>query len=355
MSIQERLREFNDHIWDHSKDPFQISFDQCVPISKDDLAAIKELATYVKGNVSDRNASDLLFRIIQRRGESLLNCLIRIAGLTRNKILTDIRAAIRSKGSKISVPSSYTRIVDKRVWPIAGPYLVSRLIKVIGPIGHFRNAEFKAALQAINEATWQGYIRQERAKRSGHEAESRLARVLKACGLPFVPVEKAESPMSGDVQIAGVSFDLVIPSLSSPLVCVKSTVHTANIGQYGESKDRLEVEEARNMLNKKYSPSDRPILLAFIDGVGFESNRAGLEGVLRMADEFCQFRTVWKAVVIVSRRVGKRFKILLPEKEIKHYAGFLKHYGYYSNIMELEKNAGALRTIEAGEGKIILP
>ena len=65
-------------------------------------------------------------------------------------------------------------------------------------------------------------------------------------------------------------------ALLSKLVCVKSTVHTSNIGQYGESKDALEMTEAKNMIQQRFHRKTAPILLAFVDGVGFETNRDGL-------------------------------------------------------------------------------
>lgn len=302
---------------------------------------------------SDRVLSNPLLQEIKSGGDVFLSRLLQISGLTRNKILTDIRATIRSKGSKVSVPSSYMRIITPEVWTLAGPYLASRLRKVLQPIASLNTSDFASSLQAVNQATWGGYIRQERAKRSGHEAESRLARVLRACKLAYVPVEKADNPLSGDVQIYQVSFDLVVPSLEQPSVCVKATVHTANIGQYGESKDYLEVNEAREMLNKKFPPKSRPLLLAFIDGVGFESNTAGLEGVLTKADEFCQFRTMWKAVVITSSRLGKWFQILLPQQEIVSYNEFLTDYDYRRYVHPLEKSTVPASAIDAGDGKIV--
>lgn len=352
MSLQDRKAEFRAHVWDHSRDPFQMAFDECEPLSKEHLSALRKVATAIQGRASDTVLSKLLLREIQSGGEELLSRLLQISGLTRNKILTDIRAIIRSQGSKISVPSSFMRLTRGDAWALAGPYLAFKLGKVLEPVAPLKDSEFLAAIQAINQATWSGYIRQERAKRSGHEAESRLARVLRACGLPFVPIEKADNPLSGDVQIHEVSFDLVIPSLEQPSVCVKATVHTANIGQYGESKDHLEVNEATEMLDREFPGQKRPLLLAFIDGVGFESNTAGLEGVLSKADEFCQFRTLWKAVVVISARLGKQFRILLPQEEIEGYRAFLNHYNYAQQVQPLEKVPIPSNAVEAGDGRV---
>src|SRR5206468_2541364 len=138
-----------------------------------------------------------------------------------------------------------------------------------------------------------------------------------------------------------------------PSVCVKATVHTANIGQYGESKDHLEVSEAKDMLDREFSGSGRHLLLAFIDGVGFESNTAGLEGVLSIVDEFCQFRTNWKAIVVISARLGRKFEIILPQAQIERYMPFLERYSYAKNVKPMEKVGVPAEAIEAGDGRIL--
>jgi hypothetical protein len=56
-------------------------------------------------------------------------------------------------------------------------------------------------------------------------------------------------------------------------------------------------------------------LLAFVDGVGFESNAAGLGGVLENADEFCQFRTIWKGAAIAGSKVGRTTSVAIPQEE----------------------------------------
>lgn len=190
-------------------------------------------------------------------------------------------------------------------------------------MGEFDDEAFARSVEALNQATWPGYVRQERAKRSGHEAEGRMAQLLLATRFPFQPEEKADNPLCRDAQIGGISFDLVVPSVEAPALVFKATVHTSNIGQYGESKDHLEVDEAKRWLDETYAPEDRPKLVALIDGVGFESNRAGLDGVLEKADEFCQFRTIWKIVAMASTALGKPVKIFLPRAELDYFSDFI--------------------------------
>jgi hypothetical protein len=283
----------------------------------------------------------------------LFDVLLQLVGLTRTKILSDLKAAVRSGAVSVAVPSSYKRLPFTAAWQIAGPYLIVRLRKVLLCLPQERAALSKS-LEALNQGTWPGYIRQERAKRQGHEAEGRLAALLLACRIPFEPENKADNPLSGDVQVNGVSFDIVVPEVRHPNICVKSTVHTANIGQYGESKDHLEVDEARRMIEERFPRKRRPLLFAFIDGVGFESNRAGLEGVLLKADEFCQFRTLWKAVVVIAHRLHRPLRLILPQAEIDEYRTFLRDHGFENRVQPKEQVNDIGGAIEAGDGWVVI-
>lgn len=190
------------------------------------------------------------------------------------------------------------------------------------------------AMEALNQATWPGFIRQERAKRSGHEAEGRVALLLLSARMQFEPAEKADNPLCRDAQIDGLSFDIVVPNVKKPKLLFKATVHTSNIGQYGESKDHLEVDEARRWIDGKYGANDRPVLVALIDGVGFESNRAGLDGVLEKADEFCQFRTIWKILVLASSALERKLTLLLPKTELVYFQDFLAVHSKWTTAKE---------------------
>ena len=162
--------------------------------------------------------------------------------------------------------------------------------------------------------------------------------------------------MCKDASVAGVSFDIVIPSISRPLLCFKATVHTANIGQYGESKDDLEIKEAKEKLGAKFV-KNAPMIIALIDGNGFSSNRAGLDGVLFTADEFCQFRTLWKAVVIAHNKLGldsRKIKILLPDEIVDDFEDFLETYGLYNQLTKTPPSKGNWRRVEAGDAELYL-
>lgn len=336
MHLKDRRKEFRDHIWDHSKDPFQLQFDARRNLHPAELSILQTIVEEVKHSEDDAVLAAFLKKHIIENGPGLTALLLQICGLTRSKIITDIKAS----STRAKVPASYTRLHLHDTWSLSGPYLAASLRRVFHPLA---GTAVEGTLEAINQATYPGYIRQERAKRSGHEAEYRLAVLMQNVGLPFEPVAKSENPLCPDRILHGVSFDLVTPSAETPMMVVKSTVHTSNIGQYGESKDDLEIKEAKEMLHQNYLPDKRPVLLALIDGVGFFSNRAGLDGVLTNADEFCQFSTLWKAVVIAATQMGIHCRLFGPTKYFDPFQVFLSRYPNHSISTERPQDS-----IEAG-------
>jgi hypothetical protein len=81
------------------------------------------------------------------------------------------------------------------------------------------------------------------------------------------------------------------------------------------------------------------------DGLGFRSNRAGLEGVLSTADEFCQFRTIWKAVV-VGAGVTETGPLTLWLPDTNPFESFLGRYRHAINLISERPDDG----VEAGDG-----
>ena len=132
-------------------------------------------------------------------------------------------------------------------------------------------------------------------------------------------------------------------------MCVKATVHTANIGQYGESKDKMEIEEAAEMLRRHFG-NDAPALVALIDGIGFRSNRAGLNGVLEGADEFCQFQSIWKAAAGAASRLGRSIAVALPSDDVPNHEAFLARYGEY--VITVSLSEAPHHSTQAGEALV---
>jgi hypothetical protein len=342
--LEERREEFFSEVWDHTADAFQAQFDERRPLTASEVASLQRLVCAIGKGETDRVLSGIIREEIQSSRDDLLSLLLQLVGSTRNKILTDLKA------KKIKTPSDYRQLPNvSEAWVVAGPYIASRLRSVLGCIADGSTA---GALEAVNQATYPGYIRQQRAKLQGHEAEARLAGVLLVCQIPFQPEEKAENPLCRDAQIVGVSFDLVIPSIAAPKVCFKATVHTSNIGQYGESKDALEAEEAKVKLERHYG-AKRPLLVVLIDGVGFSSNAAGLNGVLTAADEFCQFATLWKAAVIGYQACGMTAVLRLSAESQRRHSSFLRRYSASVRLAtSADEHNG--RWVNAGDGQLLI-
>ena len=330
-------------MWNHSEDPFQAAFDVCPPLSSEVVESLSRIVQVLKeepDNVANRLREEI------QGNPPFLETVLQIVGLTRNKILQDLRGIVGA--SSVKIPTKVTLIVrSDEVWQIAGPYLIRRLQSVLSNLTEFDNNSLQVIFNSLSQATWPGWIRQERAKRQGHEAEHRLALLFESLGIAFEPQEKAINPLCRDIQIDGESYDLVVPTAMSPLLCFKSTVHSANIGQYGESKDDLEIRNARISL-QKLTPS--PKLMAMIDGVGFRSNRAGLDGVLKNADEFCQFKTIWKAAVVAANAVGVKILVCLADPSA--HQPFLDRFAETVQLASYDFNSQNL--VPAGEANVKL-
>lgn len=352
-TLEERRAEFDANVWDHTADAFQMEFDVRRPLDADELAMLAEVCEALGRGCDDDEIAELIHELVDGDRDMLL-VLMQQAGLTRNKILTDLKARRAELG--IRVPADPGGLLsNSAAWAAAGPYLAARLREVLEPLATLDDPG--VGFEAVNQATWPHWIRQERAKRQGHEAEYRVAVMLDALGIPFVPEEKSENPLCRDAQIDGISYDLVVPDLDEPVMVLKSTVQTSNIGQFGESKAHLEVTQAADSLENTYD--EAPMLVALVDGVGFHSNTAGLHGVLESVDHFCQFKTIWKAAVIAAVPQEIALNLALSEASIRAHDEFLEEYGdgitVHTATDGLRRRLPAMHVVDAGEAFIWRP
>lgn len=334
-------------------DAFQRTFDLRRPLSDSELAFVDALIDVLAAGSADDELAEVIRACLQSDAE-LIWLLLQLVGLTRSKILTDLRSVAAAITGVTSIPSRADRLAtNDAAWALAGPYVAVSVRKTFIPLLQYEDRN--GAIEALNQATWPGYIRQERAKRQGHEAEGRIAQVLFALEIPFEPKAKADNPLSADAKISGISFDIVVPEVELPLLALKSTVQTANIGQFGESKVDLEIQAAQNALRHSFG-ADKPVLVAFVDGVGFHSNVQGLHGALGGADEFAQFKTIWKVPVIAASRLGFELELALPGPDVPQHASFLDRYSSGISVTELtdefREEAGA-DAVDGGEGLIV--
>ena len=339
-ALQARRSEFDQHVWDHADDAFQTGFDEKRPLTLDELDALKRIVEAIRLEANIDKTFEALTAVLNQNPAHTL-VVMQCVGLTRSKILTDL------KGAGHKVPSKPELLIARsEIWNIAGRYIATRLIRVFSSIAETDRDSWDFALEAVNQATWPGWIRQERAKRQGHEAEGRIALLLRDLNLSFEPAEKADNPLCADVQIHGVSFDIVAPNKENFRAGFKATVQTSNIGQFGESKAGLEVREAKEMVSSQFD-RPTPLVIAMVDGVGFHSNTAGLSEVLQSSDEFCQFGSLWKAAVIVASVQDVVLDLQLEDAHA--HPSFLNRYSGAINLCQNDQSSG---WITAGEARV---
>ena len=337
--LSARRAEFESHVWNHMDDMFQASFDLKSPLERNVLDRLVTVLEAMKLPDADAAVADVLWNQAHEDPDYLL-VVLQLVGLTRTKPRSDLNVPLRDIGAR--TPSDVRKFAsEQELWKIAGPYFATRVRTVFASLIGLETKELFASLEALNQSTWPGYIRQERAKRSGGYAEQRAAIVLKALGIEFEPIGKADNGLTADVTIAGESFDLVIPNARHPRLCIISMLHSSNIGQYGESKasDAPKAKSALQTLPTK------PELVVLADGVGFHSNIAGLNNLLTNADEFFQLATVWKLAVKAADAVGAKLIAVLPDEDA--HTEFLK--GYSGTVSVLEKVDDVTGWVEAGE------
>jgi hypothetical protein len=340
--ITRRRAEFDAHVWNHADDVFQSSFDLRSPLEIMTLDRLAQLVAAMESGGSDDDLSALLRQQAQSDPDYLLTVL-QLVGLTRNKPVTDLKVPLRERG--IPTPANVRNFASKpQVWKLAGTYFAMRLRTVFTHLIGLERQSLNTALEALNQSTWPGYIRQERAKRSGGYAEQRFAIVLRSLGIPFAPEGKADNGLTADASIAGESFDIVVPDVRRPKLCVISMLHSSNIGQYGESKAG-DAQRAKHALGTVPS---KPKLAVLADGVGFHSNVAGLTGLLAGADEFFQLATLWKGAVLAASATGRSLAVVVPD--LADHRDFVKTYT--SHVKVLKKTDGKPGWVEAGEGLV---
>jgi hypothetical protein len=340
--LEQRREEFFRYVWDHTTDPFVIGYEARPPLTDTEAEWLQQVYQHCRADVE--NASRSLKELLESNGADLTALLLQISGLTRNKIISDLKASL----GEVAAPRSYKQLhkFDSGV-----RYLVRRLKRVFEPLyrsGIESDADtLRGVFEALSQATYPGYIRQERAKRQGHMGEQRLAELLHALGVPFEPKEKLQQPISRDVKIWDVSFDLVVPNSKAPKVLVQSMIQSANIGRFGQSKSD-EVKKAMEAIHQNCPHAPPPFLVAFVDGVGFGSNAEGLNTVLETADEFVQFKTLWKFAIVVAHGMN-RVLLVQSHPELENFAEFLsRHQGAY----EIRENLPS--GVEAGFTRVAL-
>lgn len=155
--MTDKRAEFERHLWNHAADAFQVQFDERRDLNSDELALLADVHQWVTEPDEAKALSLLRTALIADKNRATL--LLQMCGLTRNKIITDLKASPEAK--KVKIPGDVRGIAATTGWLLAGPYLLTRLRAVLGR-AKVDGPALEKLLQAVNQATWPGYIRQQR-------------------------------------------------------------------------------------------------------------------------------------------------------------------------------------------------
>lgn len=130
--LKERYEEYRSHVWDHTQDPFQLTFDFRRPLVEHELRVLVELTRALNYGEDDAALATTLRGLLAQEQEAVF-VVLQLIGLTRNKILTDLRAA--TAGSGATLPSKVTQLArSAAAWDYAGPYLAAKIRRVLAPV-----------------------------------------------------------------------------------------------------------------------------------------------------------------------------------------------------------------------------
>src|SRR5690554_5134766 len=99
-SLAERRQEFERNVWNHSQDPFQLEFDERRNLTEEELTALQAVLDLVRRGATEDEVCECLRKQLQQAPDRVL-LFLQIAGLTRNKIIQDLRAASAATGLRV--------------------------------------------------------------------------------------------------------------------------------------------------------------------------------------------------------------------------------------------------------------
>jgi len=340
--LDERIAEFDKYVWIHTQDPFQNKFDTHEKLP--DSIAERMARLFSAPTRSNRSKLRKTIGIELVQDMDLFEPMCQLVGLTLSKVKGDIKANAMLCEPVPKVKTPTTLIKTDIGQSIISDYFAEKIENI------YIYKEFYSFedIQTVYSATNPSFVRQKRAKLMGHEIERRLAFAFHAASVPFEPIRKVEKLGSSDVTVDGYSYDLVSPSVKNALLRILCMVHNANVGQYGEDKLRSSAVDAKKSIKNKLNTT----LLTLIDGLGCKSNRAGLAAVLENSDEFCQLRTLWKAVAIGAKKSNIKVRVLLPENQISDFAAFADRWSI--SLDSISETNSIEKGTEAGDGILIV-
>ena len=95
--LQHRRDEFNQFVWNHAVDPFQVQFDTQSPLLPEQQTFFQELLA--SNNLRDPSQLTQAVASALHRSTEHVHVLLQLVGLTRNKFVQDIKVKVRAEGS----------------------------------------------------------------------------------------------------------------------------------------------------------------------------------------------------------------------------------------------------------------
>ena len=100
-SLEQKTAEFEQHLWDHTTDPFQMAFDRRAPFTGEEAAFLSDIVAMICERQNDTAMSNFIRERVRAESE-LIHPVLQVAGLTRNKMLVDLKAGTRGGDVRIS-------------------------------------------------------------------------------------------------------------------------------------------------------------------------------------------------------------------------------------------------------------
>jgi len=102
--LDQRREEFFRYVWDHTADPFVIGYEARAPLTDEELQWLQQVYQCCQADVEI--ATPRLKELLVNNGANLTALLLQVSGLTRNKIISDLKASL----GEGAAPKSYKQL-----------------------------------------------------------------------------------------------------------------------------------------------------------------------------------------------------------------------------------------------------
>lgn len=271
------------------------------------------IARIILSHPSSINELRILVGVSDKRLYLDLSYLVHIYRFGENeRLVQEDRAHLLKHDTKFFVRMLESSLNKAILANLIANYFINRgLIEILNTFAALSDQQITKIFQNLIAPK---EVQQMQAKYRGHGAEQAFARVVRKCGLSFVPEEKDVDPMAGydpNVNLTNMrivhrdasnpgchSFDLVIVDENNQIrVLIQSLIHSSDPGQYGVNKsdETIQIQKLIKSFNDNHQESSQVFLLGSVDGVGFSENPNGtIVKMIDAFDDFFQMNTLFK-------------------------------------------------------------